>query len=140
MESKPPNEKEVAALRAIAEAFILERLTPKLEAIDKKIAGTSDLEKSEKLQEDREELLAGYQREAWVDDAARRVSQIQAVTHAVKYAHPPDIKSGDKSTSIYFDAAIGGEHRCNLLGTHSVGEGIVSDVVGNAAALDVNKF
>lgn len=64
-----------AAIRAVIGAFLLERRDAKLD----------------KLPDDdpkRAELLAQFQPAAWIEDAARRASQIQAVTHTLKPIHP----------------------------------------------------
>ncbi|EQD27458.1 CRISPR-associated protein Csy1, partial [mine drainage metagenome] len=74
-----------------------------------------------------------YLPEKWLLDAARRVCQIQQVTHALKFTHP-DAK-GSSLNSAGNSAA--GEHQ---VGTHSIGDQLASDIVGNAAALDVYKF
>ena len=92
--------------------------------------------KLEKLKPDdpkREEVSAKYERHAWLADAARRVSQIQAATHTVKPMHPDA-----RGTNLYRKADALPEHE--LVGSHLLGEGYAADVIGNAAALDVNKF
>ncbi len=102
------------------EAFISERLHAKLE----------------KLKDDdpkRHELLAQHQPSVWIEDAARRAAQIQVVTHCLKPIHPDA-----RGTNLYVEPV----HLPPLdeLGTHALGEDFASDVVGNAAALDVYKF
>ena len=83
--------------------------------------------------EKRQKLLDAHQPEVWIADAARRVTQIQLVTHALKFTHPDA-----KGTSI---SSYGNAHVSHLvLGTHSLADQGIPDVVGNAAALDVNKF
>lgn len=69
----------------------------------------------------------------WVQGAARRAPQLQQVTHAVKFIHPDA-----RGSCLYArgNAAAGDI----LIGTHTLGERLVPDVVGNAAALDVYKF
>ena len=101
-------------------AFISERLQGKLD----------------KLKDDdpkRPELLAQHQPEAWLQDAARRVAQIQAVTHCLKPIHPDA-----RGTNLYVEPA----HLPPLteLGSHALGDRFTPDVVGNAAALDVYKL
>ncbi|MFC4298126.1 type I-F CRISPR-associated protein Csy1 [Castellaniella hirudinis] len=81
----------------------------------------------------REELAAQYQPAAWLEDAARRVRQIQAVTHALKAVHPDA-----RGTNLYVDPSRMAPHP--VVGSHLLGDGFASDVVGNAAALDVYKF
>lgn len=81
----------------------------------------------------REELAAQYQPAAWLEDAARRVRQIQAVTHALKAVHPDA-----RGTNLYVDPSRMVSRK--EVGSHLLGTGFSSDVVGNAAALDVYKF
>jgi len=115
-----PNPARVSGIRAIIHAFISERLDAKLEKLS---------EGDPK----REALLAKYQPEAWLADAAKRVEQIQAVTHALKATHPDA-----RGTSLY---ALPSQLRSSAaVGTHVLGAEFPSDVVGNAAALDVYKF
>lgn len=81
----------------------------------------------------REELTAQYQPDAWLEDAARRVRQIQAVTHALKANHPDA-----RGTNLYVEPSRMALH--TEVGSHVLAIGFESDVVGNAAALDVYKF
>jgi len=106
--------------RAAIALFIQERLQAKLD----------------KLKDDdpkREELLAQHQHGVWIEDAARRVSQIQAVTHSLKPIHPDA-----RGTNLYVEP--GRLPSLNELGSHALGQTFAGDVVGNAAALDVYKF
>jgi len=118
METQP---QDSAAIRSTIHQFLQERLKPKLEKL------------KEGEEEKRRQLLEAHQPEAWIADAARRVVQIQQVTHAGKYTHP-DARSTNLS------------HRGNpaagdaLIGTHTLDPAAALDVVGNAAALDVFKF
>ncbi len=110
----------VAALRAVIQGFLQERLHGKLE----------------KLSADdprRAELQAQFIAATWLEDAARRVVQIQAVTHSLKPLHPDA-----KGSSLY--RAPGQLAASKQVGTHSLGSSFSADVVGNAAALDVYKF
>lgn len=114
-----PNERSQLWRAAIA-LFIQERLQAKLD----------------KLKDDdpkREELLAQHQHGVWMDDAARRVSQIQAVTHSLKPIHPDA-----RGTNLYIEP--GSLPALHELGSHALGQIFAGDVVGNAAALDVYKF
>lgn len=109
-----------AELRLLISDFLSERLNAKLE----------------KLAEDdpkRSELLAQFHPPAWLEDAARRVSQIQAVTHSLKPIHP-DAKGSSLFREPRSLAPI------QELGSHALGTVFDADVVGNAAALDVYKF
>ncbi|HBO1218192.1 TPA: type I-F CRISPR-associated protein Csy1 [Pseudomonas aeruginosa] len=108
-------------LRQLIEYFIHERLQGKLDKL--------------KPDEDdkRQALLAGHRREAWLADAARRVSQLQLVTHTLKPIHP-DARGSNLHSLPQAPGQPG------LAGSHELGDELVSDVVGNAAALDVFKF
>ena len=109
-----------AGWRAEIEKFLQERLQTKLD----------------KLKPDdpqRDEVIASFARAVWLEDAARRVQQIQAVTHSLKPIHPDA-----RGTNLYVEPAqlpVLAE-----LGSHALGADFVGDVVGNAAALDVYKF
>lgn len=92
--------------------------------------------KLEKLPPDdpkRSELIADHARHVWLRDAARRVKQIQAVTHSLKPIHPDA-----RGTNLYVSPA--GMSKIDALGSHALGERFATDVVGNAAALDVVKL
>lgn len=108
-------------LRQFIESFIQERLQGKLD----KLHPDED--------DKRQTLLATHRREAWLADAARRVGQLQLVTHTLKPIHPDARGSGLHS----LPQAPG---QPGLAGSHELGDRLVSDVVGNAAALDVFKF
>lgn len=92
--------------------------------------------KLEKLTPDdpkRDELIAQFIPETWLDDAARRVGQIQAVTHSLKAIHPDA-----RGTSLYRppdQLPVRDE-----IGSHVLGPDFVGDVVGNAAVLHFYKF
>lgn len=109
-----------ANYQAAIGAFLQERLQAKLD----------------KLKPDdprRDELIASFAPEVWLSSAAKRIEQIQAVTHSLKSTHPDA-----RGTSVYVEP--GAQPQLAELGTHALGEHVVSDVVGNAAALDVYKF
>lgn len=108
-------------IRSAVLGFLQERLQPKLDEL------------KEEDDEQRQQLLATYLPENWIPDAARRVCQIQQVTHALKFTHP-DAKGSSLSMAGNPEA---GELQ---VGTHSIRDQLASDVVGNAAALDVYKF
>ncbi|MFD2406618.1 type I-F CRISPR-associated protein Csy1 [Azorhizophilus paspali] len=74
-----------------------------------------------------------YEYATWLADAARRVGQIQAVTHVLKATHPDA-----RGSSLHIDPVMLPQHRD--IGSHLLGEDYAEDVVGNAAALDVFKF
>ncbi|MBI2277556.1 MAG: type I-F CRISPR-associated protein Csy1 [Dechloromonas sp.] len=115
----PPG--SVAQVKAVIDVFLQERRQPKLDALKP--------EEDEK----RQQLLLDYLPANWLPDAARRVSQIQQVTHAIKFTHPDA-----RGSSLCVPGNPEAED--SLLGTHSVARSLASDVVGNAAALDVYKF
>ncbi len=79
------------------------------------------------------EAASKYEYTTWLADAARRVGQIQAVTHVLKATHPDA-----RGTSLHAAPTQLPQHR--EVGSHVLGEGYAEDVVGNAAALDVFKF
>lgn len=79
------------------------------------------------------EGAAKYEYTTWLDDAARRAAQIQAVTHVLKATHPD---ARGSSLHIRPDSLP----RHDAVGTHLLGNEFAEDVVGNAAALDVYKF
>lgn len=109
-----------AELRSLIEDFLSERLNAKLE----------------KLAEDdpkRTVLREQFAPAAWLEDAARRVGQIQAVTHSLKPIHPDA-----KGSSLFREPCS--LALLNEVGSHSLGAVFDTDVVGNAAALDVYKF
>lgn len=108
-------------IRQAINAFLADRLQPKLEKV------------AEEDSEQRAALLAAYAPKCWIADAARRVAQIQQVTHAIKYTHPDA-----RGSSLY---TAGNSHAAEAeVGTHTLGVQLAADVVGNAAALDVYKF
>lgn len=108
------------ALRAIMEGFVQERLTAKLDKL------ALDDPKQD-------QLVAQFQFDSWLADAARRVSQLQVVTHSLKPLHPEA-----KGSSLYAPPEMLSSHE--LVGSHELPADFDGDVVGNAAALDVYKF
>jgi CRISPR-associated protein Csy1 len=112
-----------ANLRTLVETFIQERLQLKLDKLGD--ADEDDLK--------RQQLRQDHQREAWLADAARRVTQIQLASHTLKPINPDA-----RGTNVYLDVPFCTD--ATLVGTHVLGANRVDDVVGNAAALDVFKF
>lgn len=108
------------AIRSLIEHFIAERLATKLEGL------AEDDPK-------RATLTAQYAPDVWLEDAARRAGQIQAVTHTLKAIHPDA-----KGTNLYCLPNSLPQHA--LVGSHCLGDDFAGDVVGNAAALDVYKL
>lgn len=99
------------------------------------IAGFIEARRDAKLKgkEDDAETASRYDYATWLADAARRVGQIQAVTHVLKATHPDA-----RGSSLH--AAPSTLPRHQEIGSHLLGETWAEDVVGNAAALDVFKF
>ena len=115
-----PDPQRITALRAVIADFLRKRLNDKLEKV------APDDPK-------RTELHQQFIPATWLDDAARRVSQIQAVTHSLKPIHPDA-----KGTNLYNVPSALPE--LAVVGSHCLGDDFAGDVVGNAAALDVYKF
>lgn len=86
-----------------------------------------------KGKDDDAETAAKYEYATWLADAARRVGQIQAVTHVLKATHPDA-----RGSSLHVVPDTLPQHA--EIGSHVLGEDFAEDVVGNAAALDVFKF
>ena len=114
-----PTERQ-AAFRTTIERFLKERLDAKLDKLP------ADDPK-------RPELIAQHARETWLADAARRVAQIQIVTHTLKPIHPDA-----RGTNLFRTPRDLPPH--SEVGSHVLGSDFSSDVVGNAAALDVFKL
>lgn len=112
------------ALRATIQEFIDERLeikSARLRPDDPELASK------------RANLENEHQFDAWIDDAARRVAQLQVVTHTAKATHPDA-----KGSSLYCPTDELPDHP--VVGSHSLAGVHDTDVVGNAAALDVYKL
>lgn len=118
--SEAPETGGNAGYRAAISAFLQERLQAKLD----------------KLKPDdpqRDEVIASFTHDVWLASAAKRVQQIQAVTHALKPIHPDA-----RGTNLYVEPST--LPALAELGSHALGAHFVGDVVGNAAALDVYKL
>ena len=120
MKNEAPPADHASYCEAIA-AFLQERLHAKLDKL------------KDEEDDKRQEVLAQHQPTAWLKDAARRVQQIQAVTHALKPIHPDA-----RGTNLYVEPST--LPALAELGSHALGVRFVGDVVGNAAALDVYKL
>lgn len=114
--NKESNKARVERFRSAIAAFIAERREAKL-----------------KGSEDDGDTAAKYDYSTWLADAARRVGQIQAVTHVLKATHPDA-----RGSSLHVSPADLPEW--SEVGTHVLAGECADDVVGNAAALDVYKF
>ena len=118
--SEAPETGGKAGYRAAISAFLQERLQAKLD----------------KLKPDdpqRDAVIASFAHDVWLASAAKRVEQIQAVTHSLKPIHPDA-----RGTNLYVEPRT--LPPLAELGSHALGERFVGDVVGNAAALDVYKM
>lgn len=78
-------------------------------------------------------LVEQFQFDNWIESAAKRVGQLQVVTHSLKPIHPDA-----KGSNLYAPPESLNTH--NLVGSHVLPADFAGDVVGNAAALDVYKF
>ena len=114
----------IAALRAVIADFLKKRLDDKLEKIK---------DDDEAASARRAELQQAFIPATWLEDAARRAGQIQAVTHSLKPIHPDA-----KGTNLY--APPQALAALPVVGSHCLGDDFAGDVVGNAAALDIYKF
>ena len=119
--SQTPMSGSGPGFRAAIDAFIQERLQAKLDK----------LKPDDETQ--RAELITQYQRDAWLQNAAKRVQQIQAVTHSLKPIHPDA-----RGTNLYVQPSTLAS--LSELGSHALGANMTPDVVGNAASLDVYKL
>ncbi|ODC02706.1 type I-F CRISPR-associated protein Csy1 [Terasakiispira papahanaumokuakeensis] len=108
------------SLRSLIEHFIRDRFETKTEKLE---PGSEAYLK----------LQAQFEPQAWLADAARRVSQLQVVTHSLKAIHPDA-----KGTNVYVTPQQ--LPTIPLVGSHCLPDAFEGDVVGNAAALDVYKF
>lgn len=118
---------KVTALRGVVTAFLHERLSDKLDAVKDSTADP------EAAVTQREKLRQQFIPAIWLEDAARRAGQIQAVTHSLKPVHPDA-----KGTNLYCPPGM--QPSSDVVGSHCLGDRFAGDVVGNAAALDVYKF
>lgn len=116
----PDSQEEAAALRATIQNFIQERFAAKTDKLDPA---------DDKYQK----YVAQFDYDTWLADAARRVGQLQVVTHSLKPIHPDA-----KGSSIY--APPGSQMSETVISTDTLDDSFKVDVVGNAAALDVFKF
>ncbi len=110
-------------------------MTDRGKAFRSAIAAFIEARREAKLKgkEDDADTASKYEYGTWLADAARRVGQIQAVTHVLKASHPDA-----RGSSLH--VVPGGLPQHTEVGTHVLGADYDEDVVGNAAALDVFKF
>ncbi|RJS94788.1 type I-F CRISPR-associated protein Csy1 [Salinisphaera sp. Q1T1-3] len=114
------SETQAKALRSTIERFLGERFAAKTEKL------STDEPQYQKLTDQ-------FHYETWLTDAARRVAQLQVVTHSLKPVHPDA-----KGSSLY--APPRDDTVSHTIGTHTLDDDFTVDVVGNAAALDVFKL
>lgn len=110
-------------------------LTDRGKAFKNAIAGFIEARREAKLKgkEEEADTATKYDYVTWLADAARRVGQIQAVTHVLKATHPDA-----RGTSVHVRPDALPRHA--EIGSHVLGHEFAEDVVGNAAALDVFKL
>jgi CRISPR-associated protein Csy1 len=99
------------------------------------IAGFIETRREAKLKgkDDVADNISKYDYATWLGDAARRVTQIQAVTHVLKATHPDA-----RGSSLHVVPSRLPQY--TDIGSHMLGADYAQDVVGNAAALDVFKL
>lgn len=103
--------------RAAVDAFIAERLQAKLDPLD------ADDPK-------RDELIERYERNNWLEAAAKRAKSISIATHLVKPINPRA-----RGTNLLWMADP--KRSLDVVGTHNLKGPINPDVTGNAAEFDV---
>ena len=110
-------------------------LTDRGKAFRSAIAAFIEARREAKLKgkEDDADVASKYDYTAWLADAARRVSQIQAVTHVLKATHPD---ARGSSLHVPPDSL----RQRTEIGSHELASDYAEDVVGNAAAADVYAF
>lgn len=113
----------------------MSELTDRGKAFRTAIAGFIEARREAKLKgkEDDADAASKYDYATWLADAARRVGQIQAVTHVLKATHPDA-----RGSSLHVAPSRLPQHA--EIGSHVLGADYAEDVVGNAAALDVFKL
>lgn len=118
--------------RLAIKAFIDQRREDKLKGLNPDEAA-GDEEKRQKIQSQIDSTNSKYAYFEWLGDAAKRVGQIQAVTHVLKASHPDA-----RGTSL--NVSLGQQLEFLEIGSHNLGDKAQEDIVGNAAALDVYKM
>lgn len=113
----------------------MSELTDRGKTFHTAIAGFIEARREAKLKgkDDEVDAASKYQYATWLADAARRVGQIQAVTHVLKATHPDARGSSLHVTPTNLPLR-------SEIGSHLLGTNYAEDVVGNAAALDVFKL
>jgi CRISPR-associated protein Csy1 len=113
----------------------MSELTDRGRAFRATIAGFIGARRETKLKgkKDDTDPTSKYDYATWLADAARRVGQIQAVTHVLKATHPDA-----RGSSLHIAPSSLPQHK--EIGSHLLCADYAEDVVGNAAALDVFKL
>lgn len=124
--------------------YIKNRETIQIEKFDKSTAkqlstvatGSPEAEAlSKQLEEKRQNILEKFQPNNWLSDASTRAKQIRFVTHALKFSH-----TDAKGSSFYSrQHSTDNSFHHQYLSSSSLCSP-PTDVVGNAAALDVANF
>ena len=127
------NPAEPSSLAEVVSGFLEERLLPKVEELEKKIA-KAEPEQKEELEQKLEKVRAKFIPQHWIADAARRVAGLQLVTHAVKFIH-----SSAKGSSLRVEPTEK-DFKASVVSTRSLKHRVDELAARNAADLDVFKF
>lgn len=113
----------------------LAKLAKNTETKRKKLVSSDALQELEiNVENERKTILAAFQYDRWLDDAAKRASRVNRVTHAPKYTH------GDaKGNGVYLSRELKDISTDYLCCSHHIGDKHV-DIMVDAAALDVASF
>ncbi len=126
----------ISKLDHCAKGKEMHQLTDRAKGFRAAIAAFIDARREAKLKGKDDAAVADaskYDYATWLADAARRVGQIQAVTHVLKATHPDA-----RGSSLH--VAPGGLPPHAEIGSHCLGANYAEDVVGNAAAAHFYSF
>lgn len=145
------NQDEVESIRKAIEEYLKNIADTKCEPFFKKILKFQESLDSAEITVEEKEKVEGYiadqqseilgvsdkfKAEAWLPDAAKRAGWIQLVSHT-----PKNMNSCAKGSSGVFCSSTAKSVPEDLVCSFSLsGKDELNDAVGNAAALDVNKF
>lgn len=120
------------SLIAFITDYIAGRRQTKLEAFEKEAAKrlTADGTQAEIIVQERQALILRYTPQNWLTNAASRAGQIRLVTHVAKFTH-----ADSKSSSIDSETSQTEGYLSSAAVDH-----LISDAMGNAAALDVARL
>ncbi len=128
--SSPPHLERSTAIRAVISEFLQQRLTTKLEELDKNIK----FQNVEELRNERgAALVIKFGLNAWLENAAGRAHGIQMATHTIKAIHP-------RARGSNFLAVPKDMRQLDAVGSHILGDNFRHDAAANAADLDVFAF